>query len=365
MSQPKAGTSRNGLFSRDDYLAPPHIPTGQPPRDVLNTIWRKNEVFLDIGSYSIGSAVMVIWPSLLLAILILWNTGGFGGRNIGLTILFSIMLGIPILILLHSLTQPVPLPVRFNRQRREVCVPQMDGGYWIVPWEEVTAAATAVSSIGRHGKTTQGMLVVGFTNPDPNAGEADRHFTLGFSCGGGTTAMCLWECMRSYMESGPQAVPRCNFEGERTGRSLLGWFFSLVADAGRSLAKGDFKSAFKDIFFTVFLGAPVGFYLQERKLVPPPRPDRSRHRRMVPAPAARAMGQALSRTGAGHRRARNRAGRGTHPQGSRRGGSQGRAAPRSQTDQVQLAHGLNDRPRAPSDRYPGHANRPGRHLARQ
>jgi len=270
MSQPKAGTSRNGLFSRDDYLAPPHIPTGQPPRDVLNTIWRKNEVFLDIGSYSIGSAVMVIWPSLLLAILILWNTGGFGGRNIGLTILFSIMLGIPILILLHSLTQPVPLPVRFNRQRREVCVPQMDGGYWIVPWEEVTAAATAVSSIGQHGKTTQGMLVVGFTNPDPNAGEADRHFTLGFSCGGGTTAMCLWECMRSYMESGPQAVPRCNFEGERTGRSLLGWFFSLVADAGRSLAKGDFKSAFKDIFFTVFLGAPVGFYLQERKLVPPP-----------------------------------------------------------------------------------------------
>jgi hypothetical protein len=32
---------------------------------VLNIIWRKNEVFMDIGSYSIGSAVMVMWPTLM------------------------------------------------------------------------------------------------------------------------------------------------------------------------------------------------------------------------------------------------------------------------------------------------------------
>ena len=54
--------NRKGLLSREDYLAPPAVPTGQTPKDVLNTIWRKNEVFLDIGSYSIGSAVMVLWP---------------------------------------------------------------------------------------------------------------------------------------------------------------------------------------------------------------------------------------------------------------------------------------------------------------
>jgi len=58
--------SRKGLFSRDDYLAPPAVPTGQPPRDVLNTIWRKNEVFLDIGDYSIGSFVMLLWPGVML-----------------------------------------------------------------------------------------------------------------------------------------------------------------------------------------------------------------------------------------------------------------------------------------------------------
>ncbi|MGE4408380.1 DUF6708 domain-containing protein [Pseudomonas sp.] len=267
MSQPEAGTSRKGLFSRDDYLAPPHIPTGQPPKDVLNTIWRKNEVFLDIGSYSIGSFVMVMWPPLLIC---LWFMPPIERLDLVYGFIIFGFVIFPVLMLLYLVAQPVPPPVRFNRQRREVCVPQKDGSYWIVPWEQVTAAATAVSSVGQHGKTTQGLLVVGFTNPDPNAKEVDRHFSLGFSCGGGTTAMCLWECMRSYMEIGPEAVPKCNFEGERTGRSLLGWFFSLITDAGRSFAKGDFKSAFKDIFFTVFLGAPVGFYLQERKLVPPP-----------------------------------------------------------------------------------------------
>ncbi|MBP5946670.1 MULTISPECIES: hypothetical protein [unclassified Pseudomonas] len=61
-------SSRKGLFSQEDYLAQPAVPTGQAPKDVPNTIWRKNDVFLDICSYSIGSAVMVIWPLLLLSI---------------------------------------------------------------------------------------------------------------------------------------------------------------------------------------------------------------------------------------------------------------------------------------------------------
>jgi hypothetical protein len=262
--------SRKGLLSREDYLAPPAIPTGQTPKDVLNTIWRKNEVFLDIGSYSIGSAVMVIWPVLLICIWLTYHERDSGGYFWGAMALSFFMVGIPILFVLYSLTRPVPPPVRFNRQRREVCVPFKDGRYWIVPWEQVTAQAIAMSSVGQHGKTTQGLLVVGFRNPDPNAPETERDFSLGFSCGGGETAMSLWECMRSYMEVGPDAVPKCNFEGESTGKGLLGWTFSIALDALKSLLKGDFKAAFKDIFFTVFLGAPLGFYLQERKLIPPP-----------------------------------------------------------------------------------------------
>ncbi|KAA0973793.1 hypothetical protein [Pseudomonas sp. ANT_H12B] len=207
MSTPLAGTTQKRMFSRHDYLAPLPIPTGRKPSDVLNTIWRKNEVFLDIGNYSIGSAVMVMWPTLMVFLAISFFT-----RNLdpdysqGVLILGAVILGIPALILIQGLFREVPLPVRFNRQRREVCVPRDDGQYWIVPWETVTAAATQQSSVSQAGKATMGLLIIGFENPDPQAKEDNKHFSLGFNCGGGTTAMALWECMRSYMEIGSHAV---------------------------------------------------------------------------------------------------------------------------------------------------------------
>jgi hypothetical protein len=206
MSTPPAGTTKKRTFSRNDYLAPLPIPTGRKPSDVLNIIWRKNEVFLDIGNYSIGSAVMVMWPTLMVFLAISFFT-----RNIDpdysqeVLILGAVILGIPILMLIQGLFREVSLPVRFNRQRREVCVPR-DGEYWIVPWETVTAAATQHSSVSQAGKATMGLLIIGFENPDPQAKEDNKHFSLGFNCGGGTTAMALWECMRSYMEIGPEAV---------------------------------------------------------------------------------------------------------------------------------------------------------------
>ncbi|MFZ0153211.1 MAG: hypothetical protein WAL06_03395, partial [Pseudomonas sp.] len=154
MSTPPAGTTKKRLFSRNDYLAPLPIPTGEKPSDVLNTIWRKNEVFLDIGSYSIGSAVMVIWTMMMVFAFM-----GYLFRNDPddmhiFAIMTAAIIGIPTLFLIQGLFREVPLPVRFNRQRREVCVPQANGEYWIVPWESVTAAATQHSSVSQAGKAT-------------------------------------------------------------------------------------------------------------------------------------------------------------------------------------------------------------------
>jgi hypothetical protein len=266
--------SRKGLLSREDYLAPPAIPTGQTPKDVLNTIWRKNEVFLDIGSYSIGSFVMVMWPPLLL---ILWFMPPLDGGSFdaGYWYLFMCFGGFPILMLIYILSRPVPLPVRFNRQRREVCVPFKDGRYWIVPWEQVTAQAIAMSSVGQHGKTTQGLLGVGFRNPDPDAPEKERDFRLSFSCGGGETAMSLWECMRSYMEAGPDAIPFGNdLEGIRgkLGKKGTFWgiwygFFTAIRD---HLMVKEFGQALW-LFVSIFLlGTPLAMMLQVWKLAPPP-----------------------------------------------------------------------------------------------
>ncbi|MGE1156996.1 hypothetical protein ACQJ1Y_28000, partial [Pseudomonas kitaguniensis] len=165
MSTPPAGTTKKRFLSRNDYLAPLPIPTGEKPSDVLNTIWRKNEVFLDIGNYSIGSAVMVLWPMVMLFAFM-----GYLFRNDQddahiFAIMTICIIGFPTLILIKSLFREVPLPVRFNRQRREVCVPRVVGEYWIVPWESVTAAATQHSSVSQAGKATMGLLIIGFENP--------------------------------------------------------------------------------------------------------------------------------------------------------------------------------------------------------
>ncbi|MDI3398419.1 hypothetical protein QLG12_09415 [Pseudomonas sp. V88_4] len=258
MSTPPAGTTKKGFFSRNDYLAPLPVPTGEKPCDVLNTIWRKNEVFLDIGNYSIGSAVMVLWPMVMLFALMNYITPDpmiWGG---GL-----IIVGIPILFVVQGLFREVPLPVRFNRQRREVCVPRDNGEYWIVPWESVTAAATQQSSVSQAGKTSMGLLVIGFENPDPNATQDNKHFSLGFNCGGGTTAMALWECTRSYMEIGPEAVPESRVGIAPYEETQIG---SLIVD----LRKGDMLNVLWGIFCITILGTYLAEKLQDWKLSHPP-----------------------------------------------------------------------------------------------
>ncbi|KAA0973792.1 hypothetical protein [Pseudomonas sp. ANT_H12B] len=258
MSTPPAGTTKKRMLSRNDYLAPLPIPTGERPQDVLNTIWRKNEVFLDIGNYSIGSAVMVLWPMVLLFALLNYITPDpliWGGA--------LIIVGIPILLVVQGLFREVPLPVRFNRQRREVCVPRDDGQYWIVPWETVTAAATQHSSVSQAGKATMGLLIIGFENPDPQAKEDNKHFSLGFNCGGGTTAMALWECMRSYMEISPEAVPESRVGVAPYEETQIG---SIITD----LRKGNLLGVLWGIFCITILGTYLAEKLQDLKLSHPP-----------------------------------------------------------------------------------------------
>ncbi|MFJ2467568.1 hypothetical protein [Pseudomonas sp. NPDC087615] len=259
MSTPPAGTTKKRMFSRNDYLAPLPIPTGRKPSDVLNIIWRKNEVFLDIGNYSIGSTVMVMWPSLMVFVFM-----GFITPDPGLIWIAALLIiGIPSIFVIQGLFREVPLPIRFNRQRREVCVPRDNGEYWIVPWETVTAAATQHSSVSQAGKATMGLLVIGFENPDPQATEHNKHFSLGFNCGGGTTAMALWECTRSYIEIGPEAVPESRVGIAPYEETQIG---SLIVD----LRKGEILSVLWGVFCITFLGTYLAEKLQDWKLSHPP-----------------------------------------------------------------------------------------------
>ncbi|SOS33131.1 hypothetical protein CFBP6411_01771 [Pseudomonas syringae group genomosp. 3] len=263
MSSHPAGTRQKKLFSQNDYLAPLPLPTGQQPVDSLNIIWRKNEVYLDIGCYSVGSAVMVIWPMMIMFISL-----AYGLNDIDLLWLGGIITGIPTLMLVQGLLRPTPSPVRFNRQRREVCVPRDNGEYWIVPWESVTAAATQCSSISQAGRVTMGLLFIGFENPDAEASEDNKHFSMGFNCGGGETAMALWECMRSYMEIGPDAVSDRTSRFNRPKGIWASYLDDLVAAAQR---KGWFLTLLWEGFFGLLIFNTLLIDVLERwKLSPPP-----------------------------------------------------------------------------------------------
>ncbi|KAF0862281.1 hypothetical protein [Pseudomonas sp. LD120] len=276
MNKPAAGTSQKRIFSRKDYLAPLPVPTGQKPSDMLNIIWRKNEVFLDIGNYSIGSAVMGLWPLVMLFLSVAYVLRNIApDMSVFALVGGGVITGIPTLLLIYALYRQVPLPIRFNRQRREVCVPREDGEYWIVPWESVTAAATQHSSISQAGKNTMGLLFIGFENPDPAAKEGNQHFYWGFNCGGGTSAMALWECVRSYMEIGPEALPITNdFEGGRErlrGKSVFWGICRDYLDGIRQhLMAQEIGQAVWLVIAAVLLGAPLAMMLQTWKLSPPP-----------------------------------------------------------------------------------------------
>ena len=276
MSRSEAGVRKKGVFSQQDYLAPLPIPTGKTPVDMLNIIWRKNDVFLDVGNFNVGGTVMVIWFMSMFFL-----SFGFGLRNIspeGSTGMFlggAVIVGIPTLVFIYNLIRPTPLPIRFNRQRREVCVPREDGEYWVVPWESVTAAASQHTAVSRAGPSTMGLLFISFDNPDPEADEDNKHFYWGFNCGGNEAAMALWECMRSYMEIGPHALPPGNdFEegwGSLKQRGVIwGTCFDYAHSFWLHLRAAEIGQAASLIFGVFIFGSPIIYMLQHWKLSPPP-----------------------------------------------------------------------------------------------
>ena len=276
MSRPEAGARKKSVFSQQDYLAPLPIPTGKTPVDMLNIIWRKNDVFLDVGNFNVGGAVMVIWFMSMFFLIL-----GLVVRDItpevsnDIFLLGTAIVGIPTLVFIYNLIRPTPLPIRFNRQRREVCVPREDGEYWVVPWESVTAAASQHTAVSRAGPSTMGLLFISFDNPDPEADEDNKHFYWGFNCGGNEAAMALWECMRSYMEIGPHALPPGNdFETGRDSLKQRGIIWGICCEYAYSIwlhvkAEEIGKALWLVLGIFIF-GGPLVFILQSWKLSPPP-----------------------------------------------------------------------------------------------
>jgi hypothetical protein len=63
-----AGEVEQGLLWQQEHLAPLPSPTGQPASDLMNIIWRKNEVYLDIGSFAMAAGWLTLHMGTVLVV---------------------------------------------------------------------------------------------------------------------------------------------------------------------------------------------------------------------------------------------------------------------------------------------------------
>jgi hypothetical protein len=219
MTQPAMKT-RQGLLWKQQHLAPPAVPTGQPAQDLLSLIWRKNDIYLDIGSFAMSAGWMTLHAMTFVFLFSSFCISLNAPENIQGNIdwLFHLIGPVPGLMIMGPLwylfirdwKKPLRPPLRFNRQRREVCVTEADGTSWLVPWERVHAIAPSVTTLGTYGAMQNGALVIWL----PLKGEEHepyhenkQGYVFMTNPGPGISAMAQWECIRSFMEVGPHSVP--------------------------------------------------------------------------------------------------------------------------------------------------------------
>lgn len=208
----KAGEVQQGFLWKQEHLAPLPIPTGQPASDLLNLIWRKNDVYLDIGSFAMGGGFITLHAGTFMCLFIaLWVAlDGDYMASLGLLAFSGVLMGALWSLFIRDWKKPLRPPLRFNRQRREVCVTEEDGNFWFVPWERVHAIAPSVTNLGTFGASKHGSLIIWL----PLKGQEHEAYTphtqgwvMMVNPGGGISSMAQWECIRSFMEIGPKAVP--------------------------------------------------------------------------------------------------------------------------------------------------------------
>lgn len=218
-----AGDTESKAGSRVTYLAPRPLPTGYARGDYLKGIGELNDTWLD---YGVGWPKVFGWQLML---------GGVTGICLIMGVLFPLVSAAlfyseasPFLVELAAfaqITTPATLfgggglaliatfvvihthqeakraiPVRFNRQRREVCFTPQDGqgGHGapvIVPWESLMAWVVQARGATSYGVMQQYSLGFGYAHS-----ETDEWIRLEFETPGLPAAIGSWEALRAYME---------------------------------------------------------------------------------------------------------------------------------------------------------------------
>ena len=222
ITTPRAGSSESFKSGKVNYLSPLPLPTGLPPVDHSHVVAEVTDEYLELGAFTpnvFGWQLTLAMPMMVvvLSCIVLPVLMFFGGLTIGDGLMDGIglfgqffLIGAKLsvvgggTILLIALSPRVlayfklrgVVPIRFNRQRREVClVPSDSDTPVILPWEELQAWVVQAQGVTQYG--VQRQFGFGFGGTDPKTGKGT---SLELMSAGLPLAISTWEALRAYME---------------------------------------------------------------------------------------------------------------------------------------------------------------------
>ncbi len=223
--RPKVGEVRKTAFEETLYLAPLPVYTGQLPVSI-HDFSEVNDVYLQVGGSNRGIVwqvkllAWVIWLVITVVVIlpVILASGAYaftpeGSKNTfanDLWLFFQVFGGFGLVwgtlivgtcvhtTISQTREQARQYPLRFNRQRREVCYISSDTQeILIVPWEKVTAWVSQGEMVSQYGATAFFTFGLALENEKT---EMVQPLLLGKPSQ--AHAIGTWEAIRQYMEHG-------------------------------------------------------------------------------------------------------------------------------------------------------------------
>ncbi|MEE1948330.1 hypothetical protein V0R48_05040 [Pseudomonas alcaligenes] len=223
--QPQAGDIERQPGLETLYLAPRPVPTGQAAISAQQMHREINSTYLDFaqGTGRIEFGVRVTMGTLIAGLVFFFTCTVFLGwvdyvdrgssiwdfvlkfffmnRYMWLFMLFfaTVFGGIFTYAVYQETRHP---PIRFNRQRREVCYIPAKGKPAFIPWEELIACVSAEQTITQYAANSHFALRLGFRDT-----QEGQMYWLTVPSPSLMFAISEWEALRVFMEQGLDALP--------------------------------------------------------------------------------------------------------------------------------------------------------------
>lgn len=174
-----------------------------PPADVAEILGCKTNIYLDIyNSRTIdGCLILTIIFVNILGIALLFD----GSFNYVIIIMWLILFFSLLLLVIYYYLKPPPPPIiRFNRERRQLCIRVAKSAYSYIDWDKVIPIYRHSVFWTKSGYRGAYALVL-YIKDESNKDNLTNIYELG--CLDELALFQQWECIRGFMEEGADFCP--------------------------------------------------------------------------------------------------------------------------------------------------------------